>query len=99
MHLLIGISDPTTFLLFWLFGFKKGETNNFFIASLFFHFGVIKASSVDPWGSPCFQTIALEAQFNQLFGYSSSRFFCHPAPAKFLFSYMNNPVKEGAACY
>src|SRR5437868_3890606 len=50
MYLFVCVSDPTAFLFCrcYSFRFQKAKSRYLVIAPLFFHFGIVKASSVNP---------------------------------------------------
>src|SRR5687768_9581072 len=63
VYFLAGICNITAALLF---GFDNGnihirETSDLLIALLFFHFGIVEATSINSWRSTCFQAIAFES--------------------------------------
>jgi len=71
-------------LLFWFRRIQVRKANYVIITFLFFHLGIVEASSIDAGRSTCFQAIAVKAKGDQLFRYPVAAFSATlPPPNRF----------------
>src|SRR6476646_8458317 len=94
VHLLIGVSNPATFLFCGFCGIEKRKASDFRVAFLLFHFGIVQASSINTGRSAGLQSICFKAKTNQLFRQARGRLLSHSAATKILFPYVYDSVQE-----